>query len=180
MKWQITTGANAGLVGNVCKAGLSQKLICILFCSDSSGHLQWAAGGCWPVRSAVWRKCSEWCCRCRTVLVSPLLFMIIHCYIYKLIFFSFNNIIWLFCFFYKHNAGWIINTFHLTSDSFSAGPFLGSSMLLYYGRQSGAGHHSPRGVAYTEGGNQTLKTPLNGCAAHVALCLPSWFLVCID
>ncbi len=31
MKWQIATGANAGLVGNVCKAGLSQKLICILF-----------------------------------------------------------------------------------------------------------------------------------------------------
>ncbi|XP_016423272.1 sodium/hydrogen exchanger 6-like isoform X1 [Sinocyclocheilus rhinocerous] len=37
-----------------------------------------------------------------------------------------------------------------------------SSMLLYYGRQSGAGHHSPRGVAYTEGGNQTLRTPING------------------
>ncbi len=51
-------------------------------------------------------------------------------------------------------------------------------MLLYYGRQSGAGHHSPRGVAYTEGGNQTLKTPLNGCAAHVALSLSSGFLVC--
>ncbi len=92
--------------------------------------------------------------------------------------FSFTNIFNCFCFLYKHNAGWIINTFHLTSDSFSAGPFICSSMLLYYGRQSGAGHHSPRGVAYTEGGNQTLKTPLNGCAAHVALSLPSGFLVC--
>lgn len=87
MKWQIATGANAGLVGNVCKAGLSQKLICLLFCSGSSGHLQWPAGGCWPVRSAVWRKCSEWCRRCRTVLVSPLMLMIIHCYIYNLLFF---------------------------------------------------------------------------------------------
>ncbi|KAI2656825.1 Sodium/hydrogen exchanger 6 [Labeo rohita] len=56
----------------------------------------------------------------------------------------------------------IINTFHLTSNSSSAGPFIYSSMLLYYGRQSGAGHHSPRGVAYTEGGNQTQRTPVNG------------------
>jgi len=42
-------------------------------------------------------------------------------------------------------------------------------MLLYYGRQSGAGRHSPGGVAYAEGGNQTLRTPLNGCATHVEL-----------
>lgn len=52
-------------------------------------------------------------------------------------------------------------------------------MLLYYGRQSGAGHHSPEGVAYhAEGGNQTLGPPLNGCAADVALNLSSGLLVC--
>ncbi|TRZ01987.1 hypothetical protein DNTS_024160 [Danionella cerebrum] len=37
-----------------------------------------------------------------------------------------------------------------------------SSMLLYYGRQSGVGHHSPGGVALAEGGNQTHRMALNG------------------
>ncbi len=109
MKGQIATGSNAGLVCNVC------KVICLLFCSDRSGHLQWSAGGCWPVRSAVWRKCSEWCRRCRTVLVSPLLLMIIHCYIYNFPYIHSLILSDCFCFLYKHNAGWIINTFHLTS-----------------------------------------------------------------